>query len=198
MAAHGSKIHLCPRLFMTDHHNGNLYELPLDGISTRRKIARARGRPRWVAKRPLYDQNERQQWLKEQLTAHVDDDAVVRAVRGSAGARELIDVLSEELARECAALEWERAKRAPGTRACERASSRRVRALVDLARLQFLRRQLADDDLDPRNPQVQRVVGLLVDRITSVAQAVLPPASAAALATAWRQALTGWEDEVDS
>jgi hypothetical protein len=174
----------------------NLYELPLHAASTRRQMERSRGRPRTVSKRPRYRQLEREQWLRAELVRHQDEDGLVRATRSGGSTRDVIDAISEEVAREAAGLEWERSHQTPGTRDAERISSRRVRALADLARLQLERRQLMAGDVDLHAAGVQRVVEMFVRRVERVVRDVLPPESAERVVDGWRQAIRGWEDEI--
>lgn len=174
----------------------NVYDLPLHGISTRKSIQRTKGRSRSINKRPRYKQGERRQWLQEQLDAHVERDVVVRTVRAPRGASAVIHELCVQLAEEAAGLKWERMRHTPGTREAERTSSRRVRALVDLAKLQVVRTQMADGDFDPQDPRVRRVAQLFVDKIESVVVGVLPADTAKRLVEKWRQSLVGWEGEV--
>lgn len=174
----------------------NVYDLPLHGTSSRKRMERTKGRSRSIAKRPRYKQGERRRWLQDQLDAHVERDIVVQTVRAPQGASAVIHELCVQLAEEAAGLKWERMRHVPGTREAERTSSRRVRALVDLAKLQVVRTQMADGDFDPQDPRVQRVVQLFIDKIQSVVVGVLPEESARNLMEKWKQALEGWEGEV--
>lgn len=181
---------------MTDHGDDSVYNTPLHAVSTRRNTERTRGRARSVAKRPTYRQAERLDWLRAQLDEHVEQDPLVQAAHERAGPSELAQQLCVELAREAACLLWDRQRCTPGTRDAERTSSRRIRALSDLARMILVRDELVGDEVDLRDARVQRVVGMFVRRVHDVVTSVLPLDAAERVIAAWHDAMVGWEDNV--
>jgi len=123
---------------------------------------------------------------REALSRHEHHDPVVLAAHVGDPIESLY-VLREQMAREAAALLFDRLYVCPRGRDSERLSSRRIRALADVANLTA---QIARADPGaPSDAIVRRVVELLLVEVASAAADVLPEGSAAKLGEALRRRL---------
>lgn len=120
----------------------HLVQLDADGRLLRPR--RGPGRPRKVRPAPSADQQSYDEELRSALDEHVALDPLVRAVGERAKPVEVLRRALVETARECASIAHEIAQKPLG-REAERARSRRLDALVSIARLQA---QIAADQRD--------------------------------------------------
>lgn len=162
------------------------------------KVIRRTGRPKKVYNRPTIDERVYAEQLVAIAERFVATDALVQSATKE-HARDDLEVIDEamlQLAREAASLKFEELKLLGEARDFSQASSRRTDALSQIARLVIERERLAlDKTLDPRNPEVQKVVSSFLDAMRECADETLGPDAERFLAN-FRKRLEGWEDRV--
>jgi len=129
------------------------------------------GRPVQVARRPSERRHRRIIETQEALHRHVVADPVVAAAALRDRAETLRQVLVETSV-EAAALAWERSQQPSHHREFARITSRRVTALVQVARVAIALHQLAPEE--PAPATIERVLRSLLDAAVNAARDVLP------------------------
>jgi hypothetical protein len=169
---------------------------PLD-IATER---RPPGRPRAIRPAPHPAARAQHERARARLDAHVAGDALVQ-VAASETARtsvETLDGVLRELAREQAALSWERRCAVmEGRRDADRISSRRIDGLSRLAGLVLERaRAGVDSEIDPNDPKLQVMVRDFFGQIRETALEVMGEETASKFVATFEDRVRGWESRV--
>jgi hypothetical protein len=139
----------------------------LDGA--RGLVRRRPGRPRVIRPAPDVDERVYFEKLGEAADAFIEaDPALVASTNQGVTEVERLDVLLQELAREQAALSWDRQRlQREGRDGAAQVSSRRVDALLKVARLVVLREEVRRTTGAMDEALVERVVGLLLVEVES-------------------------------
>jgi hypothetical protein len=160
--------------------------LPLHSVSGHLHVRRGPGRPRKARPAPDADALAYEEMAGQALEEHVGADAVVAAAELRQGAAELFDGIIVAVARETASLAWE-LRHSRDQRDVERMRSRRVDALVSLARLVQERHRAERDRLDVPQHLQMRLHEMFVAEIEAVTKEVLGVESAAELMVRYRE-----------
>ena len=101
-----------------------------------------------------------------------------------------------EIAREAAGLAWDSERAVvEGRRAAERTSSRRISALEKIAQLALERARVGlEDNFDPYDPKVQKVVAYFLDFMHEAARETLSPEIAEKFLALFDAKSREWED----
>jgi hypothetical protein len=158
------------------------------------------GRPRSIGRAPSEHERARHSRVRDRLEEFVKNDVVVRAtVRGvDQTSTDSLDATMLALARECAALKWDREKAQAELRSgSEKIASRHTEGLMRLAILVLDRAKLGSaENLDVRSPRFQKLVSVFLSQLTEAAQGTLSPAEADCFLSELHRRLEGWEERV--
>lgn len=138
---------------------------------------RGPGRIRMPKPRPSRQRREKIAAYNAEADAFVRTDAVVTA--SAEGSVEVLYAARDEVAREAAALLWERRRQPPGSREAARISSRRVAALAEVGHLTV---QIARAHPGEPSPErIRKVLGQLRKEVEGVIGDLFDAPAAAAL-----------------
>jgi hypothetical protein len=153
------------------------------------------GRPRRVEARP--EQDTYLERLDELRGVAAEVDPLLSACRDAAQDGKVMEATMVQLARENAALGWERQASERRGADVGQICSRRVAGLTQLANLVSERARLGGDvEVDPRDPRVQAVVKLFFSDIAQVAQETLGTETAETFTSTFLARVKGWEDRL--
>lgn len=145
------------------------------------------GRPVAIGRRPGARRAERIEATQRALERHLEADPLLQVARGR-DARATLEAALVGASVEAASLAWERRHCAAHDREFGRICSRRLAALVEVARLTLVLQKL--DPGAPAPAAIKRVTDLLRHAVEQAAREVLPPDDAdqfaEALASRWR------------
>lgn len=139
-------------------------------------IKRRPGRPRVVRPAPSFDEAEYVQQVAMAADNFIASDAIVMATEpGERTDLDRLDAVLRGLAEEQAALLYQRLKlQREGREGAAQVSSRRVDALLKIARLVVMREQLRAADPEPDPADVALVIGMIMADAKEVLAEVAP------------------------
>jgi hypothetical protein len=159
------------------------------------RVVRRRGRP--VAVRREIHEDDYHRALGEVRERAVASDLVVGACASQPTCRDLLNLLTVELAKEAAAIGWERAQHERlGTGDVALLAGRRVRALSALADIVRESHAALAGELDPGDPRLDRIFETFVESVMGVLRSCLEPEAAERLGLLVRARLDGWQEQV--
>jgi hypothetical protein len=159
------------------------------------RVVRRRGRP--VAVRKEIREDDYHKALGEVRARAVASDPVVGACSSVPSPRELVHLLTVELAREAAAIAWERAEHERlGTGDVGLLAGRRVRALSALADLVRESHQTFAGELDPGDPRLEKILETFLETVMGVLGSCLGHDAAEGIGRQLRERLRGWQKQV--
>lgn len=156
-------------------------------------VKRGRGRPRKVERMPTTSDLEYHAAMSEEKQRFIDQDPIVLAAR-SKDAATLLRVLLAEMAKESAALHFQRIENEKYGKDTAQVSSRRVETLNKIASIQFELKKLGADVIDLHGERFQRVFAFWIESLKEVAKDVLTPEQCDLFFNRLATTLEGWED----
>lgn len=155
-----------------------------------------RSRPRVIAPAPVPEQDTYLDQVAELRDQAAAVDPVVTAASVREGSGEVLDQTLLEIARESAAIKFERMRAEREGRDASQLCSRRVSGLVQLASTIVARSRWEPDTLDVRCSQMQRVIAFFVETLKDAAEETLG-ADAARFMAEYDAKIAGWENRLD-
>ena len=158
------------------------------------KVARQRGRPRKVERMPTTSDLEYHALMSEEKSRFIEDDPVYRAALGKADSAEILNIVKAQVAREAAALAFQRVENEKFGKDTAQISTRRIDALTKIANIELEVKKMGGDLLDLRGEKFQRVFAMLIESFKEVSTTVLSEEQVDLLFNALGTKLEGWED----
>jgi hypothetical protein len=132
------------------------------------KMDRQRGRPRKVERMPTTSDLEYHATMAEQKAKFVDSDSVVQATVKRAEPMAMLSVIKTEVAKESAALHFQRIENEKFGKDTAQISTRRIDALKKIADIELEIKKLGGDVIDVRSEQMQRIFKYFVDTVQAI------------------------------
>ncbi len=177
----------------------NVHRLPLHTIADAKGIItvkRGRGRPKTVSRKPDITDLEYHAEMSEEKRKFVDSDPVVIAAsKPHHEALPMLRVIASEIAREQAALAFQRTEHEKLGKDTAQVSSRRVEALTKIAHIELEMKKLGTDNIDFRSERFAKVFQFWVESLREVAEDTLPPERIDLFFNRLSTKLEGWEDK---
>lgn len=158
------------------------------------KVERQRGRPRKVERMPTTSDLEYHAAMSEEKSRFIDLDPVYKAAQGKADSSVVLHIIKAQVAREAAALEFQRIENEKFGRDTAQISTRRIDALTKIANIELEIKKLGGDILDLHGEKFQRIFNMLIESFQEVASEVLSPEHVNLLFNRLGTVLEGWED----
>ena len=158
------------------------------------KVKRGRGRPRKVERMPTTSDLSYHAAMSAEKSRFIDLDPVVIASRGR-DALTVLRTIRSEMAKESAALHFQRIENEKFGKDTAQVSSRRLDALGKIATIEFEMKKLGADVIDLQGERFQRVFAFWIESLKEVAQEVLPPEQLDLFFNRLETSLNGWEDK---
>ena len=155
------------------------------------RVARLPGRPRIARRAPDADERQYLVRLAVERDRALVTDAVVQAVGADDDDNRLLQAVALEVARETAALRWDREHAEPGSDEAAQLCSRRITGLLRLADLQVALAHARAGDVDLDDPRVKAVVEYFIATVGQVATETLGENADPVMARL-RAATAGW------
>lgn len=164
------------------------------GAKEAEKTPRAPGRPKKVVARPSKGDLEYHAETIKRKAAHVEKDEVVKAADKRENAAEVLRRIQAEVAREAAALEFDRIEQSKYGKDTASVSKARIAALKEVANLELELKRLSASIIDLKSEQMQKVFGLWISMIQEAAS-VLPAEQADVFFNKLTSLTDGWEEK---
>lgn len=158
------------------------------------KAARQRGRPRTIEKAPTTRDLQFHQRMSEEKARYVEADPVVTAAKECADSVDFLRGIKLEIAREAAALRFQRVQNEQLGRDTAQISTRRIEALNKVASIEFDIKKLGADMIDLRGERFQRVFKLWFEMVANAAKNIMQPEQFDLFLNQLETTFDGWED----
>jgi len=161
------------------------------------KVERQRGRPRKVERMPTTSDLEYHDEIASEKQKFIDQDPVViAATKGKVEATHLLKLIRTEIAKEAAALQFQRMENEKFGKDTSQTSTRRIDALTKVANIELEIKKLGPSSIDPHSEEMQKILALWVDAIRDVAAETLVPEQVDLFFNRLMTKLEGWQDTV--
>jgi hypothetical protein len=155
---------------------------------------RQRGRPRKVEKKPTVTDLEYHAQMSAEKAKFIDADPVVQAASGKLDAVEVFKLLKKEIAREAAALHFQRIENEKFGKDTSQTSVRRIDALLKIANIEAEMKKMGADVVDLHGERFQRVFALWIEMMRETAADLLTPEQIDLFFNRFSTKMEGWED----
>ncbi len=179
----------------------NVRRLPLHTVADKEgniKVKRRVGRPRTVNRKPDISDLAYHAEMSEEKRRFIDEDPVVRITQSRKEPVEVLRVISTEIAREQAALNFQRVENEKFGKDTAQVSSRRVEALAKIANIELDMKKLGTGDIDFGSEKFKMVFQLWVDTLREVAEEIMPPEQIDLFFNRFSSKMEGWEEKASS
>jgi hypothetical protein len=161
------------------------------------KVGRGPGRPRKVERMATTSDLEYHAIQSEEKQRFIDQDPVViAATKGRIEATTLLRLIRSEIAKEAAALQFQRLENEKFGKDTAQTSTRRIDALTKIANIELEIKKLGPSSIDPRSEEFQRIFTMFIESIRDVAAETLAPEMVDLFFNRLTNKLDGWEDRV--
>lgn len=161
-------------------------------------LKRGRGRPRKVNIKPTASDLEYHSFMVEEKSYFIDLDELVQGVSSKKEASTILHMVKLELAREAAALKFQRIELEKRGVDSAQTSSRHISALREVANIELEIKKLGAGVLDLKSERFQKVIQMFVETIKEVAQDTLTGEQFDMFFNKLGSALEGWEERAES
>ena len=162
------------------------------------KVERGRGRPRKVEKMPTTSDLEYHSKMSEEKQRFITQDPVVTATEsGKVDGADLLRKLRSEIAKEAAALHFQRIENEKFGKDTSQTSTRRIDALTKIAHIELEIAKLGPSTIDVRSDKFQKVIKLFLDNIKEVASEILTPETLDLFFNTLGTKMDHWEDKAE-
>ena len=158
------------------------------------KVQRGPGRPRRVERMPTTSDLQYHALISEEKAKFIDSDAVVQATRGAADPAQVLRLIRAEVAKEAAALHFQRIENEKYGKDTAQTSTRRIDALTKIAHIELEIKKLGSDALDLRSEKFQKVFTLWIEIMREVASDTLTPEQIDLFFNRFSTKIEGWEE----
>jgi hypothetical protein len=153
------------------------------------------GRPRKVNPQPTVSDLDYHALMCEEKQKFIEVDPVVKALTGKVDSAFLLGTLRTEIAREAAALHFQRVENEKLGKDTSQTSTRRIDALTRIAHIELEIKKLAPDTLDVHGEKFQKVFALFISILKETAKETIPPEVIDLFFNRFATAMDGWEEQ---
>lgn len=167
-----------------------------DGGGDALKVKRQVGRPREVKRMPTTSDLEYHAQIAEQKAKFVDSDKVVQAALKGSDPMAMLGVIKTEVAKESAALHFQRIENEKYGKDTAQVSTRRIDALKKIADIELEIKKLGGTVLDVKSEQMQQVFKFFIETVRAVLEENLSPEQLDLLFNRLQTEFEGWEEKL--
>jgi hypothetical protein len=161
------------------------------------QIKRGRGRPRKVERMPTTSDLEYHAAILEEKSRFIDDDPVVQAALRHTEPLSMLSIIKTEVAKESAALHFQRMENEKTGKDTAQVSTRRIDALKKIADIELEVKKLGSDVIDVRSEKFQRVFKLWLDTLREITQETMTPEQIDLFFNRLNSAMEHWEEKIE-
>lgn len=162
------------------------------------KVKRGRGRPRKVERMPTTSDLEYHALIMVEKQGFIASDSLVKAVERKAPPEENLQRIKLEIARESAAMHFQRIELEKYGKDTSAISSRRIDALERIAKLELKIKEADKDSLSLGSEKMQKIFMLWVETMREIAEQILPPETMDLFFNRFATAMEGWEEKAQN
>lgn len=159
-------------------------------------VARGRGRPRKVERMPTTSDLEYHAKMAEEKAKFVDGDPVVQAAGKTTDPMMMLSIIKAEVARETAALHFQRIENEKLGRDTAQVSTRRIDALKKIADIELEIKKLGASAVDVRSEQMLRVFKFFIETVRTILEDNLSPEQCDLIFNRFSTEFENWQDKL--
>jgi hypothetical protein len=160
------------------------------------KVQRRVGRPRKVERMPTTSDLEYHAQITEQKAKFVEADSVVQAAVAKADPMAMLAVIKTEVAKESAALHFQRIENEKYGKDTAQVSTRRIDALKKIADIELEIKKLGGSQIDVNGEQMQRVFKFFVETVRAILEENLSVEQLDLVFNRLQTEFEGWQEKV--
>lgn len=160
------------------------------------KVQRRVGRPRKVERMPTTSDLEYHAQMTEQKASFIQQDSVVQAAVAKADPMMMLAVIKTEVAKESAALHFQRIENEKFGKDTAQVSTRRIDALKKIADIELEIKKLGGSQIDVNSEQMQRVFKFFVDTVRAILEENLSVEQLDLIFNRLTTEFEGWQEKV--
>lgn len=172
----------------------NVRQLMPTHLAPKTKTGRPVGRPRKLEPKPTLHDLEYHSQMTEEKSRFIAEDPVVKSLSGKPDSAMLLGHIRTEIAKEAAALHFQRIENEKLGKDTAQTSTRRIDALTRIAHIELEIKKLAPDMLDVRGEKFQKVFAMFIDIMKDCAKETLTPQAIDLFFNRFSTMMSGWED----
>ena len=161
------------------------------------KVERQRGRPRKVERMPTTSDLQYHALISEQKAKFIDADPVVGATVGRVDSVGVLKLIRAEIAKESAALHFQRVENEKYGKDTSQTSTRRIDALTKIANIELEIKKLGTDVVDLHGDQIQKILGLWIELMREAAADTLSAEQIDLFFNRFSTKMEGWQDRAN-
>jgi hypothetical protein len=160
------------------------------------KVSRGPGRPRKVERMPTTSDLEYHAQIVEQKGQFIDKDAVVIAAYKHADPLSMLAVIKTEVAKESAALHFQRIENEKLGKDTSQVSTRRIDALKKIADIELELKKLGADTIDVTSEKMVKVFTFFIGTVRSILEENLTPEQLEVVFNRLETEFVGWQEKL--
>jgi hypothetical protein len=176
----------------------NVRQLLPTHLLPKTKTGRPIGRPRKINPAPTSNDLNYHAEMAEARQRFIAEDPVVKTLSGKPDSANLLSSLRMEIAKEAAALHFQRIESEKHGKDTAQTSTRRIDALTRIAHIELEIKKLAPDTLDVRSEKFQKVFSMFIEMMRESAKETLAPEAIDMFFNRFGSRLDGWEDKAEN
>ena len=162
------------------------------------KVSRGVGRPRKVERMPTTSDLEYHAQIAEAKGKFIDGDSVVQASVRRAEPMAMLAVIKTEVAKESAALHFQRIENEKFGRDTSQVSSRRIDALKKIADIELEIKKLGGDTIDVTSEKMTKVFTFFIGTVRSILEENLTPEQLDLIFNRLQTEFEGWQEKLSA
>jgi hypothetical protein len=166
--------------------------------ATGQGIKRGPGRPKKINPKPTNDDLIYHAEMIRQKTEFINSDPLVKSSADRKEAIETLHRVKEEIARESAALHFQRIEEEKYGKDTSQMSSRRISALREVANLELEIRRIGATHIDLKGERFQKIFKFFLETVREAAAGSLSPEQIDLLFNRLGTLLEGWEEKAQT
>jgi hypothetical protein len=176
----------------------NVRQLLPTHLLPKTKTGRPVGRPRKINPAPSSNDLNYHAEMAEARQRFIAEDPVVKTLSGKPDSANLLSSLRMEIAKEAAALHFQRIESEKHGKDTAQTSTRRIDALTRIAHIELEIKKLAPDTLDVRSEKFQKVFSMFIEMMRESAKETLAPEAIDMFFNRFGGMMDGWEDKAEN
>jgi hypothetical protein len=158
-------------------------------------ITRRVGRPRQITRKPNQTDLEYHQAMTEEKVGFIESDPVVKAIGARSDAVDMLRIIKHEVAKEAAALHFQRIENEKLGKDTAQVSTRRIDALTKIAGIELEIKKMGADVINLKSEKFQKVFGLLIGHFREMCVEIgMRPEQIDLLFNRLSTSMEGWEE----
>ena len=172
----------------------NVRQLMPTHLLPKTSTGRPVGRPRKMNPKPTANDLDYHAQMTVEKQRFIDVDPVVRSLAGKVDSASLLANIRTEIAKEAAALHFQRVENEKLGKDTAQTSTRRIDALTRIAHIELEIKKLSPDTIDVSGEKFQKIFAMFISTLQETARETMPPEVLDLFFNRFSTKMEGWEE----